>query len=133
MTDPTGFLAAARAQFLSEDVEEQLTARAHHGYRPLVAILHKARLQAADAMAALVSANPEKPGDIRALQNEVRRFEDLVQFTQAILGEGQEHLAIHDEDRRELENLIFSPIRETTAEQAVELQRLGMTRSDDAD
>ena len=126
MSDPLAFLAHARAQFLSEDVEEQLTARARDGTRPLVAILQKAKAVAAEAIAGLVTADPEKPEEIRALQNEIRRFEDLVRFTQALLAEGYERMAITDDDRRSLEGLIFAPIRDVTAEQAAELQRLGI-------
>ena len=126
MSDPLAFLAHARAQFLSEDVEEQLTARSGDGYRPLVDILHRAKDAAAAAMAALVSIDPEEPKEIRNLQNEVRRFDDLVRFIREMLAEGYDRMAIPDEDRRSLEDLIFAPIRDATAEQAIELQRLGI-------
>jgi flagellar motility protein MotE (MotC chaperone) len=127
MSDPLGLLALARAQILSEDVEEQLTARARDGYRPLVAILVKARHAAADAIAALVAADPANAEDIRRLQNEVRRFEDLVRFTQELLVEGrEEQLEIADADRAELEELIFSPAADATAERLAEMRRLGL-------
>ena len=132
MSDPLGLLALARAQILSEDVEEQLTARARDGYRPLVAILVKARRAAAEAIAALATADPEKPDDIRRLQNEVRRFEDMVRFTQELLAEGrEERLEIADADRAELEELIFSPAADATAERVAEMRRLGLMSSDD--
>ena len=134
MSDPVGLLALARAQILSEDVEEQLTARGRDGYRPLAAVLGRARLAAAEALAAIVSVDPEvDPKEIRRLQNEVRRFEDLVCFLRQILLEGRERaLEIADAERQELEDLIFSPTADRTAEQMAELARLGINREDNA-
>ena len=127
MLDPIGILALARAQFISEDVEEQLTARAREGFRPLAAILHKAKLQASEAIARLVDVGPREPERIMELQNEVRRFADLVRFTREILSEGKEHqVAVDDAERDALEQLIFSPSAEATAEQLAELRRLGL-------
>ena len=50
------FRAQARAALVSADIEEQLTARKEHGMRPLIAVLAKARREAADALAALADA-----------------------------------------------------------------------------
>ena len=133
MSDPLAFIAHARLQFLSEEIEEQLTARAKDGYRVLACLLHMARTEAADALAGLVDVDAAATEDIRRLQNEVRRFADLVAFLKRIVREGEEQVfQVPDEARAELEALIFSPAGEATAEQVAELERLGIARRDDA-
>lgn len=132
MSDPLALIAHARLQFLSEEIEEQLTARGRDGYRVLACLLHMARSEAAQALIRLVDADPGKPEDIRALQNEVRRFADLVGFMKRIVAEGEEQVfQVPDDRRAELEALIFSPAADATAEQLAELRRLGIARSND--
>ena len=46
--DPIASLALERAALLSADIEEQLTARSRDGMRPLLAVLAKARKEAAE-------------------------------------------------------------------------------------
>ena len=65
--DPIASLPLARAALLSADIEEQLTARTEHGMRPLIAVLAKAKAQAADAIAALVDTQPHDPAAIGGL------------------------------------------------------------------
>lgn len=116
-------LADQRAIALSADLEIQLDRKA--GLRPMVAILMKARDQAALAMNSLVYADPANVDLIRGYQNEIRRYDDLVAWCQEIFNEGIEadrHL--EEADRIELSNLILSP------EVAAEAATLGVHNRD---
>lgn len=108
-------LADQRSIALSADLEIQLDKQA--GLRPMVAILKKARDQAALAMNSLVYADPSNTDLIRGYQNEVRRYDDLVAWCQEIVNEGIEADRRLDEaDRIEFSNLLLSP--EVAAESA---------------
>jgi hypothetical protein len=75
--------------------------------RPLIAVLAKARREAAEALAALVDADPENACDLRRLQNEVRRFADLVRWLKEIVSTGlDEGYEVADAERAELEELV---------------------------
>lgn len=119
-------LADQRAIALSADIQIQLDRNA--GLRPMVAILAKAREQAALAMNSLVYADASNPESIRGYQNEVRRYDDLVAWCQEIFNEGIEaDRRIDEADRIEFSNLILSP------EVAAEAATLGVhTRDYDA-
>jgi hypothetical protein len=108
--DPVASLALDRAALLSADIEEQLTARGKDGMRPLIAVLAKARREAAAAIAALVDTPPDDPAAIARLQNEVRRFSDLVRFLREIVMDGlDERYEVADAERDELERLVAPP------------------------
>jgi len=110
MTDPVSHLALARVALISADIEEQLTARAEHGMRPLIAVLAKAKGEAAQALAALVDADADNPWDLRRLQNEVRRFADLVRWLKEIVAAGlDDRFDVEDAERDELERLVAPP------------------------
>ena len=125
--DPISSLALERAALISADIEEQLTARNEHGMRPLIAVLAKAKAQAADAIAALVDAAPSDAAAIARLQNEVKRFADLVRFLREIVNEGlDERYEVEDSLRDELERLIAPPDDRLDAAAAREREALGI-------
>ena len=127
MNDPVASLALERAALLSADIEEQLTARAKDGMRPLIAVLAKARREAALAIAALVDTPPSDPAAIARLQNEVRRFADLVRFLREIVMDGlDERYEVADAERDELERLVEPPDDTLDAEARRDREALGI-------
>lgn len=128
MTDAAvDLLWTAHAVALSRDIEEQMTARARDGFRPLVAALQLARVEAGQAVAALCDVDPDDAKEIRALQNQVQRFRDLVRFFKAIATAGIEaEIALSDEDREDLERLVAPPRDPADGERDAELNRLGI-------
>ena len=125
--DPVASLALERAALLSADIEEQLTARGKDGMRPLVAVLAKARREAAEAIAALVDTPPSDAAAIARLQNEVRRFADLVRFLREIVMDGlDERYEVADAERDELERLVAPPDDTLDAEARREREALGI-------
>ena len=110
MPDPITRLALSRVALISADIEEQLTARTEHGMRPLIAVLAKAKGQAADALAALIDVDAENAPEVRRLQNEVRRFADLVRWLKEIVAAGlDDRFEVEDAERDELEQLVAPP------------------------
>jgi hypothetical protein len=125
--DPVTSLALERAALISADIEEQLTARSEHGMRPLIAVLAKARHEAASAIAALIDTPSSDAVAIARLQNEVRRFADLVRFLREIVNEGlDERYEVADAERDELERLVAPPDDVSDAEAARERAALGI-------
>src|ERR1043166_3018566 len=125
--DPVTALALERAALISADIEEQLTARAKDGMRPLVAVLAKARREAADAIAALVDTPASDAAAIARLQNEGKGFAALERFLREIVNEGlDERPEFPDADRDELERLIAPPDDRLDAEAERERERLGI-------
>lgn len=101
-------LADLRAIALSASLETQLDKDA--GHRPMLAVLIKARDQAALAMTSLLYADPADTVLIRGYQNEIRRYDDLVAWCQEIFNEGIEaDDRITEADRIEHSNLIMTP------------------------
>jgi hypothetical protein len=125
--DPVASLALERAALISADIEEQLTARKEHGMRPLIAVLAKARREAADALAALADAPCTDANAIARLQNEVRRFADLVRWLREIVNEGlDDRYEVADGERDELERLVAPPDDVGEAEARRERETLGI-------
>jgi hypothetical protein len=125
--DPISSLALERAALISADIEEQLTARKEHGMRPLIAVLAKARREAADAIAALVDTAPSDAAAIARLQNEVKRFADLVRWLREIVNEGiDQRYEVADSERDELERLVAPVDEEARAHALDEMERLGV-------
>ena len=125
--DPVASLALERAALLSADIEEQLTARAQDGMRPLIVVLAKARREAAQSIAALVDTPPSDAAAIARLQNEVRRFADLVRFLREIVMDGlDERYEVADAERDELERLVAPPDDTLDAEARREREALGI-------
>lgn len=103
--DPIFRLALQRAVQDSADVEAQLSIVS--GCRPVVAILLKARAEAAEAGVALSTADAEDPKLIRTLQNLIIRFDDLVRWLREIVQSGFDaDQEISSDDREELTNLL---------------------------
>lgn len=108
-------LADQRSIELSADLQIQLDRRA--GLRPMVAILKRARDQAAIAMNSMVYADAANIELIRAFQMEVRRYDDLVAWCSELVTEGIEaDMRITEDDRTEFSQLLLSP--EVAAEDA---------------
>jgi hypothetical protein len=125
--DPVTALALNRAALISADIEEQLTARERDGMRPLIAVLAKAKAQAAEAIAALIDTAPSDAAAIARWQNEVRRFADLVRFLREIVNDGLDgRYQVADAERDELERLIAPPDDRLDAEAARERAALGI-------
>lgn len=87
MMDPIVRLGMEREMRLSIEIEAQITGAKSE---PLLIVLRKAKETAALALAALACADPEDAKEIRRLQNEVARFDDLVSFLRATLVRGKE-------------------------------------------
>jgi hypothetical protein len=118
--DPILRLAQQRAITNSADIEAQLSVV--QGCRPVLAILVKARQKAAAALTALAFIDVDKPKDIQALQNEVRRYDDLVRFVDEIVREGiQADAEITAQDREEMIDLLSQ-----TPEGQQEAEQLGL-------
>jgi hypothetical protein len=67
---------------------------------PLHWVLARAKAKASDALVALVDADPEDAKAIRALQNDVTRFRDLVSFLRETIAEAEDaNHALNAEDR----------------------------------
>lgn len=106
-------LALHRASRLSIEIEAELRSRRSE---PMLVFLHEAKEDAANALVKLIDVDAEDHATIRKLQNEVRRFDDLVGWMKARLLEGPEAevelnqmqieeargLVIDDETAREL-------------------------------
>ena len=129
--DPVAGLWQARAIEIARDIEEQMTARGKDGFRPLPAILAKARAKAQVAVLALIDIDPNRSRDIQRLQNEVRRYDDIVQFVRELVATGLEvEHNLTDEEREDLEALIAPPEDIVDTEQLAEMTRLGINPQD---
>ena len=99
--DALSKLALARTQAAASDIEAQLSIK--NGQRPVVMMLQYAKIEAASALGALVSADPEDPKLIRKLQNEVARFDDLCRWLREVVIAGKEaEEELTDADRNEM-------------------------------
>jgi hypothetical protein len=125
--DPVVSLALERAALISADIEEQLTARKEHGMRPLIAVLAKARREAADALAALIDVDAKRVDEVQRLQHRVWRFADLVRWLKEIVNEGlDQRYEVADAERDELERLVAPPDDRLDADAKAERAALGI-------
>jgi hypothetical protein len=109
--------SALRAIQDSADIEAQLSIQS--GTRPILSVLIKAREKAAVALTALAFCDENNPDSIRKLQNEVRRYDDLVMFFRDIVTAGfEEDDAIQESDRDEMAELL-SPFAEGTRDAGI--------------
>ena len=92
-------LAHKRAIAISAEIEVQLSKTS--GGDPIIAMLVKARKEAASALAALADVDPVKTGEILKLQTEICRFRDLVRWLTALVQEGFEADRVISEEARE--------------------------------
>lgn len=103
--DPVIRLAKLRAISDSADIEAQLSSIA--GCRPVLTILVKARDEAAAALFNLFTVGPEDVTKIRAYQNEVARYYDLIRWFKELVEDGIEYdREITAEDREEMVELL---------------------------
>lgn len=106
--DAISRLAMARMVKDSAELEVQLDndARLH----PVVTMLAMARDQACSAVHQLIFADPAATELVRSLQNEIRRYDDLVQFCKQIFVAGKEaDRKLSADERDELADIILSP------------------------
>lgn len=94
-------LALNRAIEVGSSIESQIGKIAEGG--PVLAVLAKARAEAAAAMVLLVQADPTDAELIMQLQNEVRRYDDLVRWFGELVAAGMD--ADAQMKRDELEEL----------------------------
>lgn len=117
-TDPLIRLAKLRIVKASADIEVQISNLPGGG--PAVEILRRLRDRAAESLAALIIADAEKPGDVRHLQNEVKRYDEWIGWLREIVSEG----IAYDKEFTEAErNEIIDLLTETPEgqRQAIEL------------
>jgi hypothetical protein len=108
MTTAAERLADQRAIEYSVDLQIQLDRKA--GLRPMIAILKKARDQARLAINSLIYADPSNVELVRAFQNEVRRYDDLVAWCQEVIVEGIEaDQRLSEAEREEFSEILLSP------------------------
>lgn len=79
-------LGHLRKMSIAADIEFQFSERS--GFRPIVAVLQKAKEEAAQAVAALCIVDVDKPEDIRKLQNVTARYDELVRWIKELIQEG---------------------------------------------
>lgn len=104
------------------DLEIQLDKSAAH--RPVVTMLGMARDEAAEAMVSLSLVDPAKTEDIRALQNIVVRFDDLVKWARKIIADGRD-AEVEVESRSDSFEDVVDYLRDT--DQMGEAEMLGIT------
>lgn len=104
MVDPIRRLAMQRMVVASAAIEAQLMAGT--GTQPIAIVLFKARDEAAAALTRLACENRADINNletIRALQDEVRRFDNLVRWFSEIVRQGFEYdRELTSEDREEM-------------------------------
>lgn len=102
-------IALNRLVEASASLEAQLESGGVH-YAPIAIILAKAREDAAIATRGLVFIDPTKSDEIREFQNEIRRYDDLVDFITAIIVEGKEaDRRLSELDREEFNQIVSNP------------------------
>jgi hypothetical protein len=95
--DPVEALAMQRVVRASAEIEVALLEKNN----PIVHVLSKAKKAAVAAIVQLVDVDPSNVENVRKLQNEVHRFDDLIVWLQDIVREGFENnrrLASGDRD-----------------------------------
>ena len=101
--------ATARAIELSYDIQLQLERTAKAGFRPLLFILVDARKRAIAALTQLVIADADDAKAIRTLQNEVMRFDDMVNSCRKALAAAHEASErIDEQERAAINDLIMN-------------------------
>lgn len=105
MNDPTAALANEALFTLAADLQVQLEKAT--GTRPVLWLLAQQRAKAASAMVKMIEVDATETEAIRALQNEIRLYGDLVTACQELIVRGHEADAmIAETDRSELADII---------------------------
>lgn len=104
-------LELAKKRAIADSVEIEAQFSLTEGCRPLLNVLHRARGEAAEALAALAVVEFDDQQAIKHLQNHIARFRDLVGWLSKIVTEGIESdTEISDAEREELiEALVGTP------------------------
>ncbi len=100
MLDALSSAALDRAVTLSADVEIQL--KGGGGRAPVLALLAKARAAAVTAIVKLAEVDPEDPKAVRALQNDIKCFDRIVEWLREIVADGfdaDEELAAREREQ----------------------------------
>jgi len=81
--------------------------------RPVLFLLKKAREAAVAAMEGLIFIDPTKADDVRQLQHEIRRYDDLVAWCSQIIVEGKEaDQRLSEMEREEFARAVLDPANE---------------------
>jgi hypothetical protein len=122
--NPVTRAALERAIEISCDVEVQMTSR--EGFQPVLALLERARIEAADAIVALTTVDADEPKAIRQAQNRIACFDMIVGWLNELVAQGKDaDVRLSDEDRADIAESI-GLLSEDEAEQ-VRLSRLPQT------
>lgn len=103
--DPLVRLARMRIIRLSHELETQLADK--HGGGVALEILRRLKDRAAESLYALAVCDTEDPKAIRILQNEVKRYDEWLEWLREIVQEGiaYDH-EVDDDERNELIDLL---------------------------
>lgn len=78
--------------------------------RPILFLLKKARDAAVEAMDALIFIDPVRTDEVRQLQHEIRRYDDLVAWCREIVIEGKEaDQRLMEIEREEFASAVLDP------------------------
>lgn len=103
--DPILRLAQQRMVAASADIEAQLSIQS--GTRPVLMVLLRARNEAAAALARLACGQNLEMEKLREIQNEVWRYDSLVEWFRKIVSDGYEYdQQITAEDQEEMVDLL---------------------------
>lgn len=123
MPSPSQMMALQKLVNASAALEVQFDQDASR--RPVLFLLKKAREAAVAAMDALIFIDPTKADDVRQLQHEIRRYDDLVAWCREIIGEGKEaDRLIVESERMEFARAVLDP------ENADDLEAAGFNPED---
>ena len=92
--DPLDAKILAQAIALAEDIENDFVSRSGG---PIAFIVTQAKTEAAAALKLMIETPPGDVETIRSLQNEVRRFQDIVAWLRQAVVAGDEAYAQLDE------------------------------------
>lgn len=116
--DPVHLIAKQRIIAASSDIEAQLSLQ--QGCRPVLVVLLKARDRAAESLQALAFHEANDVAGIRILQNEVKRYDELVAWFREIIVAGIEYdKEITAEDQEQMLDLLTQTL--AGQQEAIEL------------
>lgn len=119
MNDPIVALSAEHLLKMAADLQVQLERGT--AMRPVLYLLNEARKKAADAMTKLVEVDASEESAIRALQNEVRLFGDMVEACRSLMDIGKAEMhRIKESDREFVADLVENLDEETQRQLGVQ-------------
>ena len=123
--DQINRLAKMRIITASRELDAQLSKK--RGCSPVLEILRRLRARAAESLEALAFINAYDSEKIKLLQNEVKRYDEWVEWLRDIVSEGLEYdQQITDSEREELlDVLVQSPEGQ---QEAIELGLIDLNR-----